>query len=146
MTHPPALEVRGEFERLENISASILAFWSQQSKIEPSGSWKNDVFARISKLESGPNVPGFGNFKISDAAARQLRLQLAKVSLQSLPFPSVIAISGQGAQLEWRSGIRSVEVTAFADGELVIEATEGGAEFDLENAEGIEPYLKWLVA
>ncbi len=146
MTLPSYGEVRREFKRSGNPSASNLAAWSQRSNVEPTSSWKNDVFARLAKLELGPNVAGFGNFRLSESAAGQLRLQLAEISLQSLPFPSVLAISGQGAQLEWRTGDRSVEVTAFADGELVIEATERGrTPEELTDDDGLEAYLKWLI-
>ncbi|MGO9434399.1 MAG: hypothetical protein ACLP00_08890 [Terracidiphilus sp.] len=146
MTLPPAVEVREDFRRSENRSTSALAAWFQVSTVDPSfGSWKNDVFVKLAKLERGPDVAGFGDFRLSESAAGQLRLLLARVSLQSLPFPSVVGISGQGAQLDWRSGDRSVEITAFADGELVIEATERGNPVDLDEREGLEAFLNWLV-
>jgi hypothetical protein len=145
MTLPPVAEIRGVFTRSENRSASALAAWSQPSEADQNfASWKNEVFAKLAKLERGPDVPGFGNFRLSENAAGQLRLQLASVSLQSLPFPTIVGISGQGAQLDWRSGNRSVEITAFADGELLIETAEMGNPVDLPDR-GLESYLKWLV-
>lgn len=146
MTLPPAIEVREAFRREDTPSASATAAWFQPTGVDPNfGSWKNDVFIKLASLERGADVPGFGNFRLSEEAAGQLRLELAGISLQSLPFPSVVAISGQGAQLDWRTGERLVEVTAFADGELVIEAIEGGTPTELEDATNLESYLKWLV-
>ncbi len=145
MTLPPAVEIRGAFRRGESRSASALAAWFQSGDVDQNfASWKNEVFAKLANLERGPNVPGFGNFRLSENAAGQLRVQLAGVSLRSLPFPSVVGISGEGAQLNWCTGNRSVELTAFADGELVIDATEAGNSIDLPEA-GLESHLKWLV-
>lgn len=145
MTLPPAIEFRQEVQRTERSSASVLAAWFQNKGPDMFGLWKNDVFAKLAKLERGPNVPGFGNFRLSESAAGQLRLQLERVSLESLPFPTVVPLSGEGAQLDWRTGDRSVEVTAFADGELVIEAIQGGNPIELDEATGLESYLEWLV-
>jgi hypothetical protein len=140
MTLPPGVEMRKAFRRTENLSPSTLGAWHQVGAADPITSWKNEVFAKLAKLERGS-----GDFRLSENAADQLRVQLANISLQSLPFPSVIALSGQGAQLDWRTGERSVEVTAFADGELVIEAAEAGNTIDLDSMEDLESYLEWLV-
>jgi len=144
MTLPPVVEIRESFRRTPN-SGSNLAAWYQSGSPDPIGSWKGEVFRKLERLERGPDVPGLGNLRLSEAAAAQLRLQLAGVSLQSLPFPSVVGISGQGAQLDWRTGERMVEVIAFADGELVIEATDRGTPVEFEETEGLETYLEWLV-
>jgi hypothetical protein len=145
LTLPPAVEIRESFKRPESRSALAFAAWFQDPSVDLAGSWKSEVFAKLAKLERGPDVPGFGNFRLSGEAAGQLRLQLAGISLQSLPFPSVVPLSGRGAQLDWRTGDRSVEVTAFADGELVIEAAEGGRQIDLDELTGLESYLEWLI-
>jgi hypothetical protein len=144
VTLPPVVEIREAFRRTEKGSVSVLAAWTRTPS-EPLGSWKNYVFAKLAHLERGPNVPGFGNFKLSEEAAGQLRLRLAGISLQSLPIPSVAPLSGRGAQLDWQSGTRSVELTAFADGELVIEAIDNGTPVEMEEEEELESYLKWLV-
>jgi hypothetical protein len=145
LTLPPAVEVRESFKRSENRSALAFAAWFQAATVDLTGSWKNEVFAKLAKFERGPDVPGFGSFRLSEEAAGQLRLQLAAVSLQSLPFPSLAPLSDRGAQLDWRTGDRSVEVTAFADGELVIEAVEGGRPVNLDASARLESYLEWLV-
>ena len=146
MTLPPVVEVREAYKRPDYSSPSGFVFWAQLGGTEPSfGSWKSNVFARIAKLERGLSAPGFGNFRVSEEAAAQLRLQLTKVSLQSLPFPLVAAISGQGVHIDWRSGTRALEVTAFADGELVFEAMEAGNPVELADLNSLDSYLKWLV-
>jgi hypothetical protein len=146
MTLPPTVEVREDYKRSDYASPSGFVFWAMRSGTTPSfGSWKSDVFARIAKLERGPSVPGLGNLRVSEQAAGQLRLQLADVSIHSLPYPSLVPISGQGAHMDWRSGTRTVELTAFADGELVFEATEAGNTVELQGSDRLDSYLKWLL-
>lgn len=146
MTLPPTVEVREEYKRSDYASPSVFVFWAMQGGPPASfGSWKSDVFARIAKLERGPSVPGLGNLRLSEEAAQQLRLQVDGVAVQSLPFPSIIPLSGEGVQMDWRSGTRTVEVTAFADGELVFEATEAGNSIELTGVESLDVYLKWLI-
>lgn len=145
-TLPPMVEVREAYKRSDYASPSVFVFWAMQGSTPPSfGSWKSDVFDRIAKLERGRSVPGLGNLRLSEEAARQLCLQVDAVAIQSLPFPSIVPLSGEGAQVDWRSGTRTVEVTAFADGELVFEATEAGTSVELTGVESLDAYLKWLV-
>lgn len=146
MTLPPTIEVREDYKRSDYASPSSFIIWAMRSATTPSfGSWKSYVFARIAKLERGPSVPGLGNLQVSEQAVSQLRLQLAEVSIQSLPYPSVVPISGQGVYMDWRSGTRAVELTAFADGELVFEATEAGNSVELQGIDRLDSYLKWLL-
>lgn len=107
--------------------------------------WKTAALSRISSLEQGKSAPGFGNLRPSEQAAAQIRLCVSEIALESLPLPTVVALTGNGIMLVWQSGRRKVEATAFADGEVVLEALENG-----ENAEGIptekpEVLLKWLI-
>jgi hypothetical protein len=145
-TLPPSVEIREEFRRFD-FEVPSSGFWVQEGRIDLSvgSSWKNELFSRIGKLQMGSSAPGLGNFAVSENAAGQLRLELAGISLQSLPYPSVVALSGQGVQIDWRSGTRAVEVTAFADGELVCEALESGRSVELHES-GLESHLKWLVS
>ena len=146
-TLPPSVEIREEVRRSDIEAPSSAGFWVQQGRIDIGigSSWKNELFSRIGKLQTGAAVPGFGNFAVSENAAGNLRLELAGVSLQSLPYPSVVALSGQGVQIEWQSGTRAVEITAFADGELVFEALEAGHPAELHES-SLESLLKWLVS
>lgn len=146
-TLPPSVEIREEVTRSEVKAPSAAGFWAQQGRIDQGlgSSWKNELFSRIGRLEIGASAPGFGNFAVSENAADQLRLELAGISIQSLPYPSVVALSGQGVQIDWQSGTRSVEVTAFADGELVFEALEAGNAVELQE-DSLESHLKWLVS
>ncbi len=146
MTLPPTVEVREDYKRSDYDSPSDLVVWAVPTGTTHNfGSWKSEVFARIAKLERGPSVAGLGNLRLSEDAARQLRLQVDSVGIQSLPYPSIVPLSGEGVQIDWRSGTRAVEVTAFADGELVFEATEAGASIELTGLENLDAYLKWLV-
>lgn len=146
-TLPPTVEIREAYKESKYDSPSGFVVWAVQGSTAPSiGSWKSEVFARIAKLERGPSVAGLGNLRVSDDAARQLRLQVDCVAIQSLPYPSVVPLSGEGVQIDWRSGTKTVEVTAFADGELVFEATEAGTSIELVGVETLDAYLKWLIA
>jgi hypothetical protein len=146
-TLPPSIELREEFRRSDVQAPSDASFWAQQGRLDlgSGSSWKNELFSRIGRLERGASAPGFGNFAVSENAAGQLRLELAGISIQSLPYPSIVALSGQGVQIEWRSGTRAIEVTAFADGELVFEALEAGNAVELPE-DSLQSYLKWLVS
>ncbi len=148
MTLPPTVEIREDFRRPDYASPSSLVFWAGRGGFLESsfGTWKSEVFTRIAKLERGPTVPGIGNLQASERAAGVLRLQLAGVTIQSLPFPSVVPISGQGLHVDWRSGMRAIEITSFADGELVIVAKEAGRDVPFEEDESLDSYLKWLVS
>lgn len=48
--------------------------------------------------------------------------------------------------LTWTAGSRAVEITAFADGELAIDAQEHGESVESFPEADVEQRLKWLIA
>ncbi len=83
-------------------------------------------------------------FNISEQVANAVRSQLSKVALQSLPVPAVVPLSGHGLALTWTSGSRAVEMTAFADGEITVDALEANNYADTPTG-NLEIVLKWLI-
>jgi hypothetical protein len=144
-TLPPITEYRQEFTR--DAANQVKSAWAQAAPdpYKQGGWWKEIVFSRISKLERETNADDFGTFNISEMVASKVRSRLSKVSLQSLPLPVVVPISGNGLSLTWATGTRSVEVTAFADGEVIIDALESDHYVEFREDKDLEAVLIWLI-
>jgi hypothetical protein len=143
-TLPPIAEYREEFTR--GATPVVTSVWARVApdSFKQGGWWKEIVFSRISKFERKNNAVNVGTFDITEQVARSVRSSLSKVSLQSLPLPAVVPLSGNGLSLAWVTGSRSVEMTAFADGEITIEALEANKYIELPEDEGLEAVLSWL--
>jgi hypothetical protein len=143
---PPAIEIR-DFRRNVPIRFATELFWCQADAVKAAEgvSWKTVAFSRISDLEYGKQVAGAGDFRASEQAAGQLRLYLNRIPLKSLPIPSVVPLSGRGIMLTWQSGVRAVEVTSFADGEIVLDALENDQTKEELSDRDAESVLAWLV-
>jgi hypothetical protein len=143
-TIPPAIEIR-ETQPVTTQHVVSDLYWTACSlrdnyRFAP---WKTAAFSGIAALEQGKNVPGLGDFRVSDQTARELRLRINEIAVDSLPIPTVVPLSGRGIMLSWESGARTVEITAFADGEIVVEAIgEHAPEAELTE---LETLLKWLI-
>ena len=144
-TLPPSIEIR-EFTRTTPVSFAAEPFWAQSgiSRVLES-SWKAVAFSRIAALEQGKNIPGAGDFRASEQAAGKLRLYVDKISIQSLPIPQVVPLSGSGTLLVWKSGSKAVEITAFADGEIVPEAFENREPNEQFSQSDPQTLVEWLV-
>lgn len=145
-TMPPVAEYRQEFTR--EATTSLKSVWAQNARdsFRQGEWWKHIVFTRISKFERGTaGQDAVNTFNISEQVARSVRSQLSKVSLQSLPLPNVVPLSGHGLSLSWSTGTRSVEMTAFADGEITIDALDANQYVDRPENEDLESVLTWLV-
>jgi len=144
-TLPPVIELRDAPPRPQIRNAAI-PVWSELHRVRiQQSSWKSVAFSRITALEQGKNIAGAGDFRPSERAAGQLRLYVDHIALESLPMPSIIPLSGRGIMLTWQSGIRAVEVTSFADGEIVAEARENNETIcDLPMSDP-DSILLWMV-
>ena len=103
------------------------------------------MFSRISKFERNPDAHGFNTFNVSEQAARRVRSHLSRVTLQSLPLPTIVPLSGHGLSLAWTTRTRAIEFTVFADGEVTIDALEASRYVDLPDDGDLEAMLCWLV-
>jgi len=142
-TLPPAIQTR-ELSPIKQDTLAAEPYWAEMQSIDVP--WKTAALARISALEiQGRDVPGLGDLRPTEEAASQLRRCINSVTLHSLPIPHVVPLSGRGIQLVWQSGARAIEVTSFADGEIVLEPLENGEINEEISADAPELLLKWLV-
>ena len=144
-TMPPMTEYRQEFTR--DATTTVKSAWAQAAPdpYKQGQWWKEIVFSRISKLEREANADDFTTLNISEMVAGKVRSRLSKVSLQSLPLPAVVPISGNGLSLTWATGTRAVEVTAFADGDITIDALESDHYVEFREDKDLEAVLSWLI-
>jgi hypothetical protein len=102
------------------------------------------AFSQIANLER--QTASDNTFRASETAAARMRLILAMIKLQSLPMPTIVPISGHGIFAEWKNGARAVEITAFADGDVVIEAMQDRIAGEQVSQEDPHSVLSWLVS
>lgn len=142
-TLPPVAEYRQEFTR--GPSLAVTSVWAQEAPDSYKQWWKETVFGRIAKFERSTDAVDFSTFNITGQVASKVRSQLSKVSLQSLPLPTVVPLSGNGLSIAWATGTRTVEMNAFADGDITIDALDANEYVDLTDAGGLEAALSWLI-
>jgi hypothetical protein len=143
-TMPPMTELRQEFTRPTTTAVKVIWTEAATDHCKTDWWWKEIVFSRIAKFEKAADLSA-GTFIVSDRAASKVRSGLSKVSLQSLPLPTIVPLSGNGLSLAWSSGRRAVEVTAFADGEIAIDALDEGRYVELPEDGDFEAALNWLI-
>ena len=127
------------------VNVSFKSNWGNSVSFEEP-SWRIVAFSAIKKLEGQESkvIPGLGDFRVSDKAAKALRAYLLAIGESSLPFPRIAPASGGAILLVWTSGNRSIEIASFPDGEVVLEALEGLSVVEKLNEVG--QAIRWLVA
>jgi hypothetical protein len=151
-TLPPAVEIVKAFESHssgskpsgQRLTLSTL-YWAWLGPQEQSP-WKTTAFSKISMLRTnGKFVPGLGDFTLSEQAVNAAQKLIGEIEIESLPLPTVAPISGGAIFVSWRSGTKSVEATAYHDGEILVEALENEHVDELKSKEGLSSILWWLV-
>ena len=72
--------------------------------------WLYSALTQVRDVEeSGEQVPGFGDFRISEATATRVRMLLANINLINIPAPQVSPVSGGGMSVIWSVGPREVK-------------------------------------
>jgi hypothetical protein len=144
-TVPPVVEIR-ELEPAKFVSSAAIPYWAVADSSTSNTSWRNLAFSRIADLERGSTAAANDDFKASEQAADRLRLVLNGIELPSLPLPNIVPLSGRGLMAEWRNATRAIEITVFADGDVVQEAFEN-REFNEElSQEQPDSLFGWLVS
>jgi hypothetical protein len=141
-----ASEIIEHFKPTRPARVSFKSNWGNVIRLdEPS--WRIVAFAMIAKLEAQESraVPGLGNFGATDKAGNALRAYLLSIRETSLPFPRVIPASGSALLLVWTSGVRSIEIASFPDGEVVLETIEQGILNEELARQGLDEAVRWLV-
>lgn len=150
-TLPPAVEIVEAFKSGPERSKDSFSgprhnlsepYWAISGSSQQSP-WKLTAFSKISMLRNtGKPIPGLGDFRISDQAATELRKLIGEIQIESLPLPTVAPVSGGAIFVSWQSGAKSVEATAYHDGEIVIEALEN-QRLNEEKSKGDLPSILW---
>lgn len=132
---------------------SIHAATSELASASLSGSapWLYSALSQLHELEnSGRDLPGVGDLRISDAASTQMRMLLSLIEVRELLPPVLYPISGRGIGMRWNVGRREVEFTVFADGNTVMAKLERSELVDDTELTGdmhaeVGQYLRWVV-
>ena len=126
----------------QNLSTVYWA-WLGHSEKSP---WKTTALSKISMLrKTGRFVPGLGDFTLSEETVRAAQKLIGEIEIKSLPLPTVAPVSGGAIFVSWRSGPKSVEVTAYHDGEIVAEALENQRLDEEKSGGDLRSMLRWLV-
>jgi hypothetical protein len=108
--------------------------------------WRSTAFWKISTLRAvGKNIPGLGDLRPSDQAVSELRKLLGKIQIQSLPLPVVSPVSGGAVFVSWKNGSKTVEVTAYHDGEVIFEGLDNQNLVEEVSKSDFTSVLNWLV-
>jgi len=115
--------------------------------------WLYSALSQLHDLQdSGRNLIGVGDLRISERASTQVRTILSLINIKTLPTPVLYPLSGSGIGLKWTVGSREVEFTIFASAKTVVAKLEKGQLLDdCEFSEGTDAqsdlngYLGWLV-
>ena len=113
--------------------------------------WRYAALAQLRTLEeSGQNRPGQGDLRISDATSSHARQILAQMDITDAPTPEVVPISGGGIAISWSMANRELQLSVFADGEVVLLKTQDQAILEEPDERGLRNTyyidgLKWLL-
>lgn len=151
-TMPSAVEIAKTFESRsfgyklsdprQNLST---VYWARLGHSEQSP-WKTTALSKISMLrKTGRLVPGLGDFTLSEKAVKAVQKLIGEIEIESLPLPTVTPVSGGAIFVSWRSGPKSVEATAYHDGEILVEALENQCVDEERSMEDPCSMLWWLV-
>lgn len=116
------------------------------------GGWSNSQVAAVKKLlrfgRLAPNWDSYGSRTISIEVIRTAIDLLSHASLEDLPSPSILPVSGGGIQLEWVKGDRELQLEVKPDCSIVYLIAENDEPLEeerlLEPAE-VERLLSWLM-
>jgi hypothetical protein len=116
-----------------------------------SAPWLYSALSQLHELQnSGQDLPGVGDLRISDAASTQVLLLLSSIEVRDLLPPVLYPISGQGVGMRWNVGRREVEFTVFDNGNTVMAKLERSELVDDTELTGdmhaeVGQYLEWVV-
>jgi hypothetical protein len=92
--------------------------------------WLPSLLSDLRSLETtGRDIPGIGDFRVSQATADHMRLLLTAISGAPLPQPTLAPFSGGGVALVCRLGNRELTFTAYPDhNDFVFDRTDDNSE------------------
>ena len=113
--------------------------------------WLYSALTQVWEVEqSGENIAGLGDTRISEQTATRARLLLAMIDLTELPSPQVSPVSGGGISIQWEMGPKEVKFSFYPDGATMFyqsqddEITKDGLLRTIMPNEVTGP-LKWML-
>jgi hypothetical protein len=117
-------------ERYENRATSGVT--SQVSGIAPpqltqvadvaAAPWLPDALEQLRELKAaGANLPGFGDFTLTDATIDRARQVLTVAGVTRLSAPEIVPFSGGGLAASWSQNTRELVLCVYPDREVTFE-------------------------
>jgi hypothetical protein len=76
--------------------------------------WLMPTIRQLEQLEqSGQDLPGIGDFRLSQDTVRMVRILLSRIPIANLPQPKLIPISGGAVSLVWTFASGDVDFTVY---------------------------------
>jgi hypothetical protein len=90
-----------------------------------SAPWLPDTLEELRALKTaGVNMPGIGDFTITDDTVDRARQLLTLNCITSLPAPTIAPFSGGGLALSWACDNRALVLSVYPDREVTYERTD----------------------
>jgi hypothetical protein len=87
--------------------------------------WLPDTLEELRTLKAaGVNLPGIGDFTITDDTVNRARQLLTLTCITRLPAPAIAPFSGGGLALSWASNDRGLVLSVYPDREVTYERTD----------------------
>ena len=84
--------------------------------------WLSDVLSELRSLKAaGVNMPGIGDFTISEETADRARQLLTLACVTKLPAPAIVPFSGGGISINWSEGGKELQLFVFPNQEVTYE-------------------------
>jgi hypothetical protein len=113
--------------------------------------WLYSALSQVWQLQqSGEQVPGIGDLRVSSETATRVRLLLAMIDIIALPAPQLSPVSGGGVSVEWQIGPKEVKYSFYPDGgamffEIVDDEISDDGTLRTMSSEEITRPLKWML-
>jgi hypothetical protein len=87
--------------------------------------WLPDALEELRALKAaGVNLPGFGDFTLTDATIDRARQVLTLDCIRHLSAPAIAPFSGGGLAINWSSRGRELILSVYPDREVTYERTD----------------------
>jgi len=87
--------------------------------------WLPDTLEELRALKAaGLNLPGIGDFTITDDTVDRARQLLTLSCITSLPAPTIAPFSGGGLALSWTRNDRGLVLSVYPDREVTYERSD----------------------
>jgi hypothetical protein len=126
---PPASYVqRYESSATNQVSSSHSCFaWPQLAQVAEvsAAPWLPDTLKELRTLKAaGVNLPGIGDFTLTDDTVDRARQLLTLTCITRLPAPTIAPFSGGGLALSWACDNRGLVLSVYPDREVTYERTD----------------------